>query len=62
MARLRLPTAWAIGIAGYAAGLVLSTAYDLPSGAVIVWSLAAVGLAWYPLTGVHRAAGAQAIK
>jgi zinc/manganese transport system permease protein len=57
MVRWRLPTAWAIGIAGYAAGLVLSTAYDLPSGAVIVWSLAVVGLLWYPFT--RRGDGGQ---
>ena len=50
MARHRLPVAWAIGIAGYAAGLVLSTAFDLPSGAVIVWALAVAGLGWYPFT------------
>jgi zinc/manganese transport system permease protein len=50
MARGRLPAAWAIGVLGYAAGLALSTAFDQPSGAVIVWTLAAVGLAWYPFT------------
>lgn len=36
----RLPLAYAIGIGGYAAGLVLSAALDLPSGALIVWCLA----------------------
>jgi zinc/manganese transport system permease protein len=30
----------AIGISGYAAGLVLSALLDLPSGAVIVWTIA----------------------
>ena len=50
MKRWRLPAAWLLGIAGYAAGLLLSTAFDLPSGAVIVWALAAVALAWYPCT------------
>lgn len=50
MQRRRLPAAWALGVAGYAAGLVLSTAFDLPSGAVIVWALAVAGLAWYPFT------------
>jgi zinc/manganese transport system permease protein len=43
MARGRLPAAWALGLAGYAIGLVASTALDLPSGPVIVWVL--VGLA-----------------
>lgn len=60
MARARLPAAWLLGIAGYAVGLVVSTAYDLPSGAVIVWSLAAVGLAWYPFT--RRGAVAPKVK
>ena len=50
MGRGRLPAAWAIGVAGYAAGLLASTATDLPSGAAIVWTLVAAGLAWYPFT------------
>ena len=32
MARGRLAAAWTLGAAGYALGLVLSTAFDLPSG------------------------------
>ena len=55
MARRRLPAAWAIGVVGYAAGLIVSTALDLPSGAVIVWTLVVAGLAWYPFTGPRRA-------
>ena len=47
MARGRLATAWILGALGYAAGLALSTAFDLPSGPVIVWSLCGVGLVWY---------------
>ena len=42
----RVPVAYAIGAAGYAFGLALSALFDLPSGAVIVWTLAACGLAW----------------
>ena len=38
--RLRLAIGYGIGIAGYAVGLVLSSALDLPSGALIVWCLA----------------------
>ena len=45
MVRARLAAAWGVGAAGYALGLVLSTALDLPSGPVIVWTLCAVGLA-----------------
>jgi len=43
MERARLAASYALAAAGYAAGLVLSTALDLPSGPVIVWTL--VGLA-----------------
>ncbi|HET7546444.1 MAG TPA: metal ABC transporter permease [Usitatibacter sp.] len=50
MKRGRLAASWAIGVAGYAAGLLLSTEFDLPSGAVIVWALAVAGLGWYPMT------------
>ena len=56
MPRLRLPAAWAIGVVGYAAGLVLSTAFDLPTGAVIVWTLVVAGLAWYPFGARMRPA------
>lgn len=38
----RLALAYAVGISGYALGLLLSSALDLPSGAMIVWSLAVV--------------------
>jgi zinc/manganese transport system permease protein len=44
MTRGRLPAAWALGAAGYAGGLVLSTSADLPSGPLIVWVLVAFGL------------------
>ena len=36
---------YALGALGYALGLALSAMLDLPSGAVIVWALAACGLA-----------------
>ena len=36
--------AYAIGVTGYALGLALSAVLDLPSGAVIVWTLAACAL------------------
>ena len=35
----RLGIAYAIGVAGYVSGLVLSALLDLPSGAMIVLSL-----------------------
>jgi zinc/manganese transport system permease protein len=40
----RLVVGYAIGAAGYALGLALSALLDLPSGAVVVWALAAVAL------------------
>lgn len=42
--RLRLAWGYAIGASGYALGLALSAVFDLPSGAVIVWTLAGLGL------------------
>jgi zinc/manganese transport system permease protein len=49
--RGRLPAAWALGAAGYAFGLAVSTAFDLPSGPVIVWVLCATGIAVYAVHG-----------
>jgi zinc/manganese transport system permease protein len=49
MTQWRLPAAWGLGIAGYAVGLVVSTALDLPTGPAIVWALVLLGLAWYAL-------------
>jgi zinc/manganese transport system permease protein len=43
----RLPAAYATSAAGYALGLVLSSLFDLPSGAVIVWSMAVIAIAVY---------------
>lgn len=43
--RRRHLIAYAIGVLGYATGLTLSALFDLPSGAVIVWTLAACALA-----------------
>jgi zinc/manganese transport system permease protein len=45
----RLVAAWALGAAGYALGLVLSTAFDLPSGPAIVWVLVVLALVVYAL-------------
>lgn len=44
----RLALGYILGIVGYAVGLALSAFFDLPSGAVVVWSLAVVGVlvAW----------------
>ena len=50
MRRARLVAAWALGAIGYAAGLLLSTVLDLPSGPAIVWMLVILGLASYATT------------
>ncbi len=43
--RRRLAAGYVIGALGYALGLALSALLDLPSGALIVWTLAACALA-----------------
>lgn len=45
---LRMVFGYGVGIAGCAAGLVLSVSADLPAGAIVVWSLGASALifAW----------------
>jgi len=60
MIRGRLAAAWGIGIVGYAAGLLLSTSLDLPSGPVIVWVLVALALVWY--AGAARAESSMVRK
>lgn len=51
--RRRLLVAYAIGAAGYVVGLALSALLDLPSGALIVWCLAACALLAQALPGVR---------
>lgn len=59
---LRLGLSYALGLASYAAGLALSAAYDLSTGAIIVWVFIALGLALGFAIGWVRkpAAGAAA--
>jgi zinc/manganese transport system permease protein len=40
-----LPVGYAVGSIGYVLGLLLSAVFDLPTGAVIVWTLAGTALA-----------------
>jgi zinc/manganese transport system permease protein len=61
MGRRRLPAAWFLGFAGYAIGLVLSTAMDLPSGPVVVWALVVIGLCWQYATRPRRLARAPVL-
>lgn len=52
--RGRLALAYGIGVAGYVLGLALSAVLDLPSGALVVWTLAAVALLAQALPAVRR--------
>jgi zinc/manganese transport system permease protein len=49
LAKHALAAGYAIGLVGYVAGLLLSAVYDLPTGAVIVWTLTLAGLVAAPL-------------
>ena len=44
-ARRRLVVGYSVGVLGYALGLTLSAVFDLPSGAVVVWTLALTAMA-----------------
>jgi zinc/manganese transport system permease protein len=52
--KARLVAAYSIGALGYASGLVLSAVLDLPSGALIVWTLAACALLAQLIPAVRR--------
>jgi zinc/manganese transport system permease protein len=58
--RGRLGLAYGIGVAGYVLGLVLSAVLDLPSGAMIVWTLAGCALLAQLLPAVRRSHPAHA--
>jgi zinc/manganese transport system permease protein len=50
----RLATAYAIGVLGYVLGLGFSAVFDLPSGALIVWTLAGCALLAQAIPAVRR--------
>ena len=52
--RKGLMTGYSIGIMGFLAGLILSSVFDLPSGAIIVWCIAAAALAVYRSSTIIR--------
>lgn len=47
--RFRLAKAYAVGGLGYLFGLIASTWFDLPTGAIIVWAMAVVAIAFSSL-------------
>ncbi|HWH49275.1 MAG TPA: metal ABC transporter permease [Burkholderiales bacterium] len=55
--RLRLAKAYVVGALGYLFGLIASILFDLPTGALIVWAMAGVGVA---LSCVERGPSAVA--
>lgn len=59
--RVRLTAGYVVGAAGYILGLGLSVLFDLPSGAMIVWTLAAAGTVAYAI-GPGRSQRNQAEK
>lgn len=57
-ARMRLAKAYAVGALGYLFGLIASIVFDLPTGAIIVWTMAAVGIAFSATERNRRSAAA----
>ena len=57
--RARLAICYALGAAGYAAGLLASGVFDLPSGAVIVWAMALLAIPVFAYAARHPLRGAQ---
>ncbi len=58
LAKHALAGGYAVGVVGYVFGLLLSAVYDLPTGAVIVWTLTLAGLLAVPLLRRWRDAAA----
>jgi len=57
--KTRLLAGYALGAAGYLAGITLSALFDLPTGAVTVWTMALLSVAVGFWLG-HKAAGSRA--
>ncbi len=57
--RLRLLAGYVLGAAGYAGGLVCSAVFDLPTGAVIVCTIAILSALFAGLSGRTETAGAR---
>jgi zinc/manganese transport system permease protein len=58
----RILKAYALGLAGYVAGLVLSAMTDLPTGPAIVWVMAILAIATFALATPRRARENAAAK
>ena len=58
--RARLVRAYAIGVGGFIVGIALSAAFDVPTGPLIVWTLAVLGIVHFAL--FSRIAGQEAAR
>ena len=58
--RYRIAKAYAVGGVGYLSGLIVSVLTDLPTGALIVWTMAATGIAFASFERSVAAAGLRA--
>jgi zinc/manganese transport system permease protein len=58
--RRRLAKAFTVAALGYIVGLVLSAAYDLPSGAVIVWAMGVTGMGMFAFEARARSTAPSA--
>lgn len=56
--RGRLARAWTLGALGYIAGIALSAVFDIPTGPLIVWTLAVTGTLHYALAAAEPMAEA----
>ena len=57
--RARLVAGYLIGALGYASGLAFSAVFDLPSGALIVWTLCATAVLAQVVPRIRRSHPAQ---
>jgi len=57
--RYRLAKSYAIGVVGYAVGLAGSVIFDLPSGPVVVWTLALLGSVAHAMSAPKKASAAS---
>ena len=55
--RRQLAIGYVVGVLGYALGLGLSAVFDLPSGAVVVWALALIGIVAWALGANSKQSG-----
>jgi zinc/manganese transport system permease protein len=60
--KFALAAGYVIGVVGYLIGLVLSAVFDLPTGAVIVWTLTLAALLLHPVVSAITAKARPAVS